>query len=75
MGDDIRDKLADAGKAVRSKVNEGADRARAAGHDAKAETSDNPIEQVSEKVKGAVDRGKAEYHDAAADKAARDAKD
>jgi hypothetical protein len=70
----VSDDLKDAGRAIRSKVNEVADRARAAGHDAKADTSDNPLERASERVKGGVDRAKAEYHEESADQAAEDAK-
>ena len=64
-------KLEEAGKAVRSKVNEVADRARAAGHEAKAETTDNPVEKVVQKGKAAVDKAKAEHHEKSSDKAAR----
>ncbi len=72
MADDrsIGEKLGDAAGALTSKVNEGADRARAEGHDAKSEATDNPVESLIEKGKAAVDRGKAEYHDAQADRKA-----
>lgn len=67
-------KLEEAGKAVRSKVNEVADRARAAGHDAKAETTDNPVEKAVEKGKAKVDKAKAEHHQRSSKDAARKAK-
>lgn len=67
----MADKVKDAARAVRSKVNEAADRARAAGHDAKADTSDNPVEKVSEKAKAAVDKGKAKVHQTDSDMAAK----
>lgn len=70
----MADKLKEAGKAVRAKVNEAADRARAAGHDAKADTTDNPVERVVEKVKAGVDRAKADMHETSADNAARKVK-
>ncbi|GBF08059.1 hypothetical protein DAERI_220002 [Deinococcus aerius] len=69
----LGERLGDAADAVKHKVNEGADRARAEGHDFKAETSDNPLERAVEKGKGMVDRGKAELHDAASEQKARDA--
>lgn len=66
----LGEKLGSAADAVKSKVNEGADRARAEGHDAKAETSDNPLESLVEKGKGAVDRAKAGHHEDRADRQA-----
>ncbi|MER3552848.1 MAG: hypothetical protein C4331_00415 [Meiothermus sp.] len=70
----MADKMKDAARAVRSKVNELADKARAAGHDIKADTSDNPVEKVSEKVKAAVDKGKAKAHETDSKMAANRAK-
>ena len=72
MADDrsIGEKLGDAAGVVKSKINEGADRARAEGHEAKSEATDNPVESVVEKGKAAVDRGKAEVHNAEADRKA-----
>ncbi|AFZ68562.1 hypothetical protein [Deinococcus peraridilitoris] len=69
----LGDKLGNAADAVKHKVNEAADRARAEGHDAKSQTSDNPIESLVEKGKAALDRGKAEAHEHQADRDARDA--
>ena len=48
-------------------VNETADRARAAGHEVRAEASDNPITKASETVKAGVDKVKATVHGAMAD--------
>ncbi|SMB84189.1 hypothetical protein [Deinococcus hopiensis] len=75
MSDDksIGERLGNAVDAVKHKVNEGADRARAEGHDFKAETTDNPIESAVEKGKGLVDRGKAELHENASEHDAKDA--
>ncbi len=76
MSDDKKgmgERLGDAVDAVKHKVNEGANRARAEGHDFKAETSDNPIEGAVEEGKGMVDRGKAELHEGASERDAKDA--
>ncbi|GGO38262.1 hypothetical protein [Deinococcus humi] len=76
MSDDkkgIGERLGEAVDSVKHKVNEGADRARAEGHDFKAETTDNPVEGAVEKGKGMVDRGKAELHESASEKDAKDA--
>jgi hypothetical protein len=70
----MADKVKDVARAVRSKVNEVADKARAAGHDLKADTSDNPVEKLSEKAKATVDRGKAAVHEADSKAAAKRAK-
>ncbi|MFZ5992030.1 MAG: hypothetical protein ACOYW9_09715 [Deinococcota bacterium] len=70
----MADKIKEAVKAVRSKVNEVADRARAKGHEVKADTSDNPVEKVVEKGKAAVDRAKAEVHKEASKTAAKKAR-
>jgi hypothetical protein len=67
-------KFKEAGKAVRSKVNEVADRARAEGHEVKAETSDNPVEKAVEKGKAVVDRAKAEVHKESSKAAAKKAR-
>lgn len=67
-------KVKEAGKAVRSKVNEVADRARAEAHDVKADTSDNPVEKTVEKGKAAVDRAKAEVHKESSKAAAKKAR-
>lgn len=63
----LGEQLGDAAGAVKSKVNEVADRARAEGHDAKSEATNNPLESVVEKGKAAVDRAKAGYHEAEAE--------
>ena len=57
------DHLADAAGA---KLNEAADRARAAGHEVAARVSDSPLDTASEKVKAGVDRAKAGVHNAEA---------
>ncbi|WP_027483365.1 hypothetical protein [Deinococcus pimensis] len=69
----VGERLGEAADAVKSKVNEGADRARAEGHDFNAETADNPVDRVVEKGKAVVDRAKAGLHGANADRQARDA--
>jgi hypothetical protein len=74
MDDKLSDDAKSAAHAVKSKVNEGADRARAAGHDAAAETRDNPIDRVSDKAQAGVDRAKAGVNEAKADLHAEDAK-
>ncbi|MCL6567699.1 MAG: hypothetical protein K6T35_02160, partial [Meiothermus silvanus] len=51
-----------------------ADRARAKGHEVKADTSDNPVEKVVEKGKAAVDRAKAEVHKEASKTAVKKAR-
>lgn len=52
--------------AAGAKLNEAADRARAAGHEVAARLSDSPLETAAEKVKAGVDRVKAEGHNAQA---------
>jgi hypothetical protein len=42
--------------AATDRINETADRARAAGHEVMAEASDNPITKVSETIKAGVDK-------------------
>lgn len=69
----LGERLGDAVDAVKHKVNEGADRARAEGHDVKAQTSDSPLERAAEKGKGMVDRGKADLHEGASERDAKDA--
>jgi vacuolar-type H+-ATPase subunit H len=49
------------------RINETADRARAAGHEVMAEASDNPITKASETVKAGVDKVKSTVHGAMAD--------
>ena len=75
MTDDksLGERLGDAANAVKSKVNEGADRVRAEVHDFNAETSDNPVDGAVEKGKGVVDRAKADYHEGQADASADEA--
>ena len=69
----LGERLGEAADAVRSKVNETTDRTRAEGHDFKAETSNDPVERVTEKGKALVDRAKAELHEANSDRQARNA--
>ncbi|MFC6591072.1 hypothetical protein ACFP81_02845 [Deinococcus lacus] len=56
--------LADAAKA---KLQEGADRARAAGHDVAGEVGDSPLENLKDKLEGGVDKVKAGLHGAQAE--------
>ena len=67
----VGEKLGSAVNAAKSKVNEMADRGRAEMHDAKSETTNNPVERLTEKGKAAVDRTKAEYHEGSAEVHAR----
>jgi hypothetical protein len=53
--------------AAKAKVNEGADRLRAAGHEAASHVGDNPLENGADKAKAVEDRAKAEAHNAEAD--------
>ena len=62
----LGERAGEAMDAVKSKVNEVADRTRAEGHEAKAETTNNPVERAVEKTKGAVDNAKADGHEAQA---------
>ena len=52
--------------AAGAKLSEVADRARAAGHEAAARTSDSPLDTAAEKVKAGIDRAKAGLHGAEA---------
>lgn len=65
--------------AAKAKVNEAADRARAAGHEVASKLSNNSLDAAAEKVKAVADRAKAEVHNAEAhanlDEAKREAKD
>ena len=51
--------LADAAKA---KINEGADRLRAAGHDLASKVGDDHVDNAADKLKATEDRAKAELH-------------
>ena len=53
--------------AAKAKVNEGADRARAAGHDLASKVGNDPLENAGDKAKAVEDRAKAEGHNAEAD--------
>jgi hypothetical protein len=53
--------------AATDRINETADRTRAAGHEVKAEASDNPITKVTETIKAGVDKVKANVNGAMAD--------
>ena len=59
--------------AAKAKLNEGVDRAKAAGHNIAADLSDNPLDSAAEKVKGAFDRTKAEGHNVIANHEADEA--
>jgi hypothetical protein len=56
--------------AAKAKVNEGADRLRAAGHDAASKVGNNPLENAADKAKSAEDSARAEVHHAEADHSA-----
>ncbi|AFD25619.1 hypothetical protein DGo_CA1692 [Deinococcus gobiensis I-0] len=51
--------LADAAKA---KINEGADRLRAAGHDVASKVGNDHVDNAADKVKATEDRARAELH-------------
>lgn len=53
--------------AAKAKLDEGADRVRAAGHDAASKIGNNPLENASDKAKAGADRARAEGHNAEAD--------
>ncbi|MFC4452793.1 hypothetical protein [Deinococcus sonorensis] len=59
--------------AAKAKVNEGADRLRAAGHEAASHNGDNPLENLVDKGKAMADNARAEGHHAEADHEAREA--
>ncbi len=63
---DDKDTAGNLADAARNKLNEGADRARAAGHEVASNASDNPVDQVTEKAKATGNRLKAEVHNAEA---------
>ncbi|MFB9994882.1 hypothetical protein ACFFLM_23310 [Deinococcus oregonensis] len=48
--------------AAKAKINEGADRARAAGHDLASHVGGSPAENAVDKAQAAEDRVKAEVH-------------
>lgn len=56
--------------AAKAKVNEGADRLRAAGHDAASKVGDHPLDNAADKAEAVEDRAKAEVHHAEADHSA-----
>lgn len=68
--DKVKDVAQDALSGADEKRKETGNRADANVHDAKAETSDNPLDKAGHKIAGGVDRaeaeghsGKAEYHE------------
>ena len=63
MSDDKAGNLLDAAKA---KVDEGADRLRAAGHDVASKVGGSTAENMDDKAKATEDRAKAEVHNAEA---------
>lgn len=64
---------------AKAKVNEGADRARAAGHDVASNVGGSTLENMGDKAQATEDRAKAEVHNAQAnanyDEGKREAKD
>lgn len=64
---------------AKAKVNEGADRLRAAGHEAASHMGGSTLENVGDKAKAGEDRAKAELHNAEAhanyDEGKRESKD
>ena len=61
--DKAKDVAGDLLDGANEKRKEADDRASANVHDAKAETTDNPLKKAGHKVGAAVDRAKAEGHD------------
>jgi len=53
--------------AAKAKIDEGADRLRAAGHEVASKVGNNPAENAADKAKAVEDRTKAEVHNAEAD--------
>ncbi len=53
--------------AAKAKINEGADRARAAGHDLASKVGNDPLENAADKAQAVKDHAKAEVHSAEAD--------
>ena len=51
---------------AKAKVNEGVDRAKAAGHDLASNVGDSSMENAGDKAKAVEDRAKAEVHNAQA---------
>lgn len=51
---------------AKAKVNEGVDRAKAAGHNLESGMSNNSLDSAENKAKGMADRAKAEGHNAEA---------
>ncbi len=52
--------------AAKAKINEGADRARAAAHDLQSKVGGSTLENMGDKAKATEDRAKAEVHNAEA---------
>ena len=53
--------------AAKAKVDEGADRLRAASHDVASKIGNNPLENAADKAMAVEDRVKAEVHNAEVD--------
>ncbi|AWN23573.1 hypothetical protein DKM44_10320 [Deinococcus irradiatisoli] len=51
---------------AKAKINEGVDRAKAAGHEVASHMGDNPVDNAADKAKAVGDRAKAEVHNAQA---------
>lgn len=60
--------------AAKAKIDEGADRLRAAGHDLASKVGNNPLENAGDKAKAVEDRAKAEVHNAEANHSYDEAK-
>lgn len=65
--DKVKDVAQDAFAGANEKRKEAGERSSANVHDARAETSDNPIDGAKHSVAGMVDRAKAEGHDSKAE--------
>ena len=52
--------------AAKAKIDEGADRLRAAGHEVASKVGSNPAENAADKAKAAEDHARAEGHNAEA---------
>lgn len=61
MSDD-KSTLQNMADAAKAKINEGADRLRAAGHDLASNVGNDHVDNAADKVKATEDRAKAELH-------------
>lgn len=73
--DKAKDIAGDLLDGAKEKGKEGESRTSANVHDAKAETSENPLEKLGHKVGAAVDRTKADVHEGKAEAHKERAKD